>query len=161
MWLWYKVEKTWSPCDCANQNCEMACLLLFPHCESLQLQQQAIANEKLCWACLRAHDQVQDCVWWSRIQAGRRPAICTKICRASNHASGWTCCKSKVARYNESMICIQAIADATQAWDPPVEEECWSYLIFKTSDLFSKQMAWLLHSLLQICGCNVQKHSMI
>jgi hypothetical protein len=22
-------------------------------------------------------------------------------------------------------------------------------------------MAWLLHSLLQICGCNVQKHSMI
>ncbi len=26
---------------------------------------------------------------------------------------------------------------------------------------YSKQMAWLLHSLLQICGCNVQKHSMI
>ncbi len=52
-------------------------------------------------------------VWWSQIQAGRRPAICTKIARASNHASGWTCCKSKVARYNESMICIQAIADVT------------------------------------------------
>ncbi len=26
---------------------------------------------------------------------------------------------------------------------------------------YSKQMAWLLHSLLQICGWNVQKHSMI
>jgi hypothetical protein len=58
-----------------------------------------------------------------------------KIGRASNHASGGTCCKSKVARYNQSMICIQAIADATQAWNPPVEEECWSYLIFETSDL--------------------------
>jgi hypothetical protein len=33
------------------------------------------------------------------------------------------------------MICIQAIADATQAWNPPVAEECWSYLIFETSDL--------------------------
>jgi hypothetical protein len=33
------------------------------------------------------------------------------------------------------MICIQAIADAAQAWNPPVEEECWSYLIFKKSDL--------------------------
>lgn len=37
------------------------------------------------------------------------------------------------------MICIQAICiqaiSATQAWNPPAEEKCLSYLIFKTSDL--------------------------